>query len=107
MLDACPLRSLESARARESAAILVDLIDPDAHVPRFAPVRRAENPGLLELVHDARGAAVADAQLPLQQRGGPALVLDAGDRGLLELGIALSGVRRPLAHPLPRLGVRH
>ena len=73
----------------ELPAVLVDLIDPDPHVAGLAAVGRPQDAGLLELVHDPGRPPVADPQLPLQERGGPALVLDAGDRRVLELRVPL------------------
>src|SRR5256885_5511092 len=66
------------------AADLVQIVEPNEHVPRLAAVRRPEDPGQLELVDDAGCAAIADAHAPLQQGGGADLVVDAHLGGLAE-----------------------
>src|SRR5215218_231559 len=96
----------ERAVWRSLVAVLLDLVDADPHVPRLAAVGRTEDAGLLELIHDPRRPAIADAELPLQQRGRAALVLDAGNRGFLELRIPLARLGCPLT-ALPGFPVGH
>src|SRR5262245_32694784 len=50
-----------------SPALFVDLVDADTNVARLAAVCRAENTGLLQLIHDAGRASVPDAELALQE----------------------------------------
>src|SRR6188472_2244746 len=71
------------------AAVLVELVEPDQHLARLRPVRRPEDAGVVQLVDDARGTAIADAEPALQQRGRAALVLDADLRRLAEQRVAL------------------
>src|SRR3989454_3541221 len=57
-------------------ANLVQLLEPHQHIPRFGPVRRAEDTRLFQLVDDARRATVPDAHAALQQGRRAELVLD-------------------------------
>src|SRR5713101_2031740 len=88
-------------------AVLLDLLDPDPHVAGPAAVLRTENAGFLELVHQTSRATVTDAELPLEQRGGATLVLDAGHCGLLEERVALRGVHALLTAAFAALGIGH
>jgi len=49
------------------SAILVELVEPDEHIPRLAAIGRAQDPSVVQLVDDSGGPAVADAQAPLKQ----------------------------------------
>src|SRR5262245_41543402 len=66
------------------AAVLVELIDADKHVAGFAPIRRAEDPSLVELVDDPSRPSVPDLEFALKQRSRSALVLNARLGGLPE-----------------------
>src|SRR5205814_5768875 len=70
----------------------IQVFQPHQHIPRLAAVGGAQNPRLLELVDDARRAAVADAHAALQQRRRPQLILDADLRGLSEQRVAIAGL---------------
>src|SRR5205823_810899 len=89
------------AGAASLAAQCVQIFQTDQHVARLGPVRRAENPRLLQLIDDARRASVADAHAPLQQRGRAELVLDAHLRGLAEERVPLARLAPPSPGPRP------
>src|ERR1041384_6390961 len=82
--------------------VLLHLVEPDQYFPRLAPAPRPQDPPLLQLVDDPRGAAVPDPQPPLQQRGRPAPLLQTDLRRLLEEGIAIRAGPL-LLRPPPRL----
>src|SRR5882724_10081791 len=46
-----------------SAAVQID-----QNIPRFRPVAGADDPAVFQFIHNARGAAIAKAQAPLQKR---------------------------------------
>src|SRR4051794_40717532 len=71
---------------------LVEADDVDQHVAGLGAVGGAQHAGGVQLVDHPRRAPVADAQPPLQQRGAPALVLDAEHRRLAEELVAVGRV---------------
>lgn len=68
---------------------LIEVGDVDQHIAGLGAVWGAKDPGEVELIDDARGTAVADAQPPMQKRRAPALVEDADQRGLAEEPVAI------------------
>src|SRR5690606_37136176 len=92
-----PLARFSLLASRFSSDVLVQLVQPDRHVARLAAVGWPEDPGVVELVDDPGGAAIANPQPPLQQRRAAALVLDAGLGRLAEERVAAVIPRGPAA----------
>src|SRR5207237_5113222 len=94
-------RKVGGSTGTSRRADFVEVVEADEHVARLGAVGGPENAGQLELIDDARGAPVADAHAPLQQRRRAELVLDAHFRRLPEEGVPLA--RRPLGPRPPSL----
>src|SRR5687767_7152549 len=92
MTDAHRLPACLSLSPAPLLAVLVQLIEPHQHLAGLAPVRRAQDPCVVQLVDDPRRASVSDPESPLQQGSGAALVLNARFGGLAEQYVALAGL---------------
>ena len=49
------------------SAVLIQLIESNQNVARFASIGRTQDAGIVQLVDDSRRATVADAEPPLKQ----------------------------------------
>ena len=71
-------------------AVFVQLVPADQHFASLGPVGGTENAGAVELIDHPGGAAVPDAEFPLQQRSGASAILQARLGRLTELGVPIA-----------------
>jgi hypothetical protein len=84
------LRSDLSDSSRDSLAVLVELIEPDQHIPRLASIRWTQNSSVVQLVDNPGSTTVADPEPPLQQGGGTSKILQACFGRLAEERVSFS-----------------